>query len=98
MQEGGLEPRESRTNFVRFASPSGSGSRDALTLRERGIAVRPFAGIEAIGEGLRVTVGPWPLMERFLDALDGATWASAASGAKAAKGAKGADSPRGGAP
>ncbi|MCH7531678.1 MAG: histidinol-phosphate aminotransferase family protein [Gemmatimonadetes bacterium] len=98
LRKRGLEPLESRTNFVLFASPSGSASSDALTLRERGIAVRPFAGIEAIGEGLRVTVGPWPLMERFLDALDGATWASAASGAKAAKGAKGADSPRGGAP
>jgi hypothetical protein len=23
-----------------------------------------------MGEGLRVTVGPWPLMERFLGALD----------------------------
>ncbi len=66
----GLRPLESRSNFVLFASPSGSASDDALALRERGIAVRPFTGIEAMGEGLRVTVGPWPLMERFLSALD----------------------------
>ena len=84
----GLEPLESRTNFVLFASPSGSATDDALALRERGIAVRPFTGIEAIGEGLRVTVGPWPLMERFLDALDETAWAT---------GPKGADPPRGGA-
>ena len=73
----GLEPLESHTNFVLFASPSGSASDDTLTLRELGIAVRPFTGIAAIGEGLRVTVGPWPLMERFLDALDEVPWANA---------------------
>ena len=69
----GLRPLESRSNFVLFASPSGSAFDDALALRELGIAVRPFTGIEAMGEGLRVTVGPWPLMERFLDALDDAS-------------------------
>jgi histidinol-phosphate aminotransferase len=73
----GLRPLESRANFVLFAAPSGSASDDALALRERGIAVRPFTGIEAIGEGLRVTVGPWPLMEHFLDALDETPWADA---------------------
>ena len=84
----GLDPLDSRTNFVLFAPPSGSASDDALALRERGIAVRPFAGTAAIGDGLRVTVGPWPLMERFLDALDETTWAT---------GPKGADPLRGGA-
>ena len=83
-----LGPLESRTNFVLFASPSGSASDDALAMREQGIAVRPFTGIEAIGEGLRVTVGPWPLMERFLDALDEVMCAG---------GPGGADRPRGGA-
>jgi hypothetical protein len=27
-------------------------------------------GIPEIGEGLRVTMGPWRLLERFLEALD----------------------------
>jgi hypothetical protein len=34
------------------------------------VTARPFTGVPGIGEGLRVTVGPWPLMARFLDALD----------------------------
>ncbi len=76
----GLEPLESRTNFVLCASPGGSASDATSALREQGIAVRPFSGIEAMGEGLRVTVGPWPLMQRFLDALDEATWGSGPNG------------------
>jgi len=80
----GLEPLESHTNFVLFPAPSGSATDDASSLREQGIAVRPFAGIEAMGDGLRVTVGPWPLMRRFLDALDEATWNNGAGGADSA--------------
>ncbi|MEQ9401647.1 MAG: aminotransferase class I/II-fold pyridoxal phosphate-dependent enzyme [Longimicrobiales bacterium] len=66
----GLPPLPSRSNFLLFRSLSGSAKDDALRLREHGVAVRPFTGIPGMGEGLRVTVGPWPLMERFLDALD----------------------------
>jgi histidinol dehydrogenase len=39
-------------------------------LRARGVAVRPFAGLRHAGECLRVTVGPWPMMEQFLAAFD----------------------------
>jgi hypothetical protein len=35
------------------------------------VTTRPFTEIPGLGEGLRVTVGPWPLLERFLTALDG---------------------------
>ena len=66
----GLPPLPSRSNFLLFPSLSGSARDDALRLREHGVAVRPFTGIPEMGEGLRVTVGPWPLMERFLAALD----------------------------
>ncbi len=66
----GLEPLESHANFLLLAAPSGSAADDAAALRERGVQVRPFTGIPGIGEGLRVTVGPWPLLERFLTAID----------------------------
>lgn len=66
----GLAPLESRANFILFGAPTGAAARDALALREHGVAVRPFTGVPGVGEGLRVTVGPWPLMERFLQALD----------------------------
>ena len=65
-----LQPLESRTNFILFAAPSGSAHDDALALRQDGVAIRPFSDIPIIGEGLRVTVGPWPLMTRFLNVLD----------------------------
>ena len=73
LRSRGFEPLDSHTNFVLFASPSGAASDDALALRERGVGVRPFPVLEGIGDALRVTVGPWPLMQRFLDALD-ETW------------------------
>jgi histidinol-phosphate aminotransferase len=65
-----LPPLTSSANFLLFRSLSGSAADDALRLREEGVAVRPFTGIPDMGDGLRVTVGPWPLMERFLEALD----------------------------
>jgi histidinol-phosphate/aromatic aminotransferase/cobyric acid decarboxylase-like protein len=33
------------------------------------VQVRPFGGLPHAGECLRVTVGPWPMMESFLVAL-----------------------------
>lgn len=39
-------------------------------LRKRGVAVRPFPGLPGVGDAIRVTVAPWPLMEQFLAALD----------------------------
>jgi histidinol-phosphate aminotransferase len=67
----GLAQLESRANFILFAAPSGSGGADTVALRGHGVSVRPFTQIPDLGgDGLRVTVGPWPLMERFLQALD----------------------------
>lgn len=39
-------------------------------LLERGIGVRAFPALDGVGEAIRVTVGPAPLMERFLVTLD----------------------------
>lgn len=66
-----LDPQRSFANFILFRSPSGDAQADALALRARGVAVRPFAGAWPDGaDALRVTVAPWPLLERFLTALD----------------------------
>jgi histidinol-phosphate aminotransferase len=67
----GLDPVPSLANFIMFRAPSGDARGDALGIRAHGVAVRPFVGEYPDGtDALRVTVAPWPLMERFLDALD----------------------------
>jgi histidinol-phosphate aminotransferase len=66
----GLRPQESHANFILFAAPSGSAAGDAIALRDMGVQVRPFNALPDLGDALRVTVGPWPLVERFLDAVD----------------------------
>jgi histidinol-phosphate aminotransferase len=66
----GRTPLPSRANFLLFPAPSGASRPDALTLRAAGVGVRPFSGIPDMGDGLRVTVGPWDMMEDFLSILD----------------------------
>jgi len=70
LQARGRTPLPSQANFLLIPAPTGSARPDALALRAAGIGVRPFSDIPGIGEGLRVTVGPWPMMEDFLTALD----------------------------
>lgn len=38
-------------------------------LRNVGIAVRPFASLPRIGDALRISIGPWPMMERCVEAM-----------------------------
>jgi len=66
----GADPLESHANFILFAAPTGDARADADALRAAGIGVRPFTDVPGIGQGLRVTVGPWKSMEAFLCALD----------------------------
>jgi histidinol-phosphate/aromatic aminotransferase/cobyric acid decarboxylase-like protein len=70
LERRGVRQLASSANFILFAAPSGSAQRDAVTLREQGVQVRPFVDVPDLGDALRVTVGPWPLLERFLAALD----------------------------
>jgi len=65
-----LDQLPTAANFILFSAPSGSAARDASALRELGVQIRPFTGVPDLDEALRVTVGPWPLVERFLAALD----------------------------
>lgn len=41
----------------------------AEALRAHGVAVRAFPGLPVCGDAIRVSVGPWEAMERFLEAL-----------------------------
>jgi histidinol dehydrogenase len=64
----GLEPLSSRANFVLV--PVRDARTTSRRMRERGVAVRPFEALPLVGDALRVTVGPWPLLEAALQALD----------------------------
>ena len=67
-----------KANFLFLPVARGCAKRVSDGLREHSVSVRPFteeavdatSGTPEIGDGLRITVGPWQMMERFLDALD----------------------------
>jgi histidinol-phosphate aminotransferase len=63
----GLAPLPSQGNFVLVPVPDAGGV--ARRMRERGVAVRVFAALPTIGDALRITVGPAPMMERAINAL-----------------------------
>jgi histidinol-phosphate/aromatic aminotransferase/cobyric acid decarboxylase-like protein len=64
----GLQAFPSAANFVLVKCPVPADEL-AEALRERGVAVRSFPALARLGDCVRVTVGPWPFMERFLEAL-----------------------------
>lgn len=63
----GLKPMPSAANFV--CVPIAQCIAVGQAMRARGVAVRPFPALPHVGDALRISVGPWPLMERMLDAL-----------------------------
>ena len=75
LRDLGLCPLPSTANFL--CIPTRDATVLAVGLRERGVLVRCFTGLprepralaEAEGAALRVAVGPWDAMQRFLDAL-----------------------------
>jgi histidinol-phosphate aminotransferase len=66
----------SRANFV-FVAIAGA-ARIAARMRELGVGVRAFTGLPCVspalrdsgGSALRISVGPWPMLETALQALD----------------------------
>lgn len=70
LEERGFAPKPSHANFLLFPAPGGSARRCSEALIREGVWVRPFRRSHGLPDSLRVTVGPWPLMERFLEALD----------------------------
>lgn len=72
LAERGLAPLPSQANFILFRAPTRNAKADALGIRARGVAVRPFPGDMPDGsDALRLTIAPWEMMERFFQALDG---------------------------
>jgi histidinol-phosphate aminotransferase len=67
----GLAPLPSVANFLLVPTPRAFAI--AKSLREKGIAIRPFRDLPGIGDAFRITAGPWPVMERALAALGDAT-------------------------
>jgi histidinol dehydrogenase len=71
LQQRGVRYWPSAANFLLLQVP-GPAAEWNLRLRERGVAARPFPRLPHAGECLRVSIGPWTLMERFLAAFDSA--------------------------
>lgn len=73
--ERGLRVLPSRANFVLL--PVRDARAAATALLERGVRVRPFAALPGIGDAVRMTIAPWPVMasvvEQVADALAGAS-------------------------
>jgi len=63
----GLAPMESYANFV--CVPVANCVAVGQALRARGVAVRPFPALPHVGDTLRISVGPWPMVQRMLEAL-----------------------------
>jgi histidinol dehydrogenase len=68
LRRRGLAVPDSAANFVLI--PVGDAARCSARLRGAGVAVRPFRAVPELGDAIRVSIGPWPLLERFLTAFD----------------------------
>lgn len=70
LRSRGADPLPSRANFIFVPTPVGTAQARSDALRTHGVSVRPFSEGSGPCDGLRVTVGPWSMMERFLEAWD----------------------------
>lgn len=70
LSAAGHSPLESEANFVLV--PVADAASIARKLRACGIAVRCFARLAGIGDAVRISIGPWPMMERCLNAFSAA--------------------------
>jgi histidinol-phosphate aminotransferase len=66
----GHDPMPSSANFV--CVPIQNCVAVGAAMRKRGVGVRPFPGLPRVGDALRISVGPWPMIETCLKALDAA--------------------------
>ena len=63
----GFSPMSSAANFL--CVPMRNVVLVGQALRARGVAARPFPDLPHVGDALRISVGPWPMMEQFLNVL-----------------------------
>lgn len=64
LQADGYRPLPSHANFVLVPVRDAAGA--AKKMRASGVAVRPFPSLRDIGDALRISVGPWEVMETAL--------------------------------
>lgn len=62
-----MQPLDSTANFV-FV-PVFDAAVVSARMRAAGVAVRPFPAVYGVGDGVRITIGPWPMMEMALAVL-----------------------------
>ena len=67
LDEAGIPSLPSDANFVLV--PVTDAAAVAAHMRAAGVAVRPFPRLRGIGDGVRITVAPWPMMDEALQAL-----------------------------
>jgi len=67
LRDHGFRPHPSEANFLLL--PVEDAATIARIMRDRGVAVRPYPRLPGTGDALRITIGPWPMMELALDAL-----------------------------
>jgi histidinol-phosphate aminotransferase len=67
LRANGFRPFASAANFLLVPMPN--ATEVARLMRARGVAVRPYPDLRGIGDALRITIGPWSMMELALEAL-----------------------------
>ena len=67
LSAAGIPSLPSDANFVLV--PVTDAAAVAAQMRSAGVAVRPFPRLFGIGDAVRITVAPWPVMETALQAL-----------------------------
>jgi histidinol-phosphate aminotransferase len=65
--EIGLAPLPSDSNFILVPVTDAVGWDRRF--RDHGVAVRPFTALPRIGDALRISIGPWPMLEKCIDIL-----------------------------
>ena len=71
LEAAGFAPLPSATNFLLVPVPD--AARAARALAGDGIGVRAFARLPGVGDALRLSMGPWPVLERVVGILSGMT-------------------------
>jgi histidinol-phosphate aminotransferase len=67
LSAAGISSLPSDANFILV--PVTDAAAVAAHTRSAGVAVRPFPRLCGIGDAVRITVGPWPMMDAALQAL-----------------------------
>jgi histidinol-phosphate aminotransferase len=65
-----LDPMPSSANFV--CVPVKNCVAVGMAMREKGVGVRPFPNLPRVGDCLRISVGPWPVVDQCVKVLAGA--------------------------